>query len=308
VRPLAPRALSLLVSLLETSTGRVVEDTLDTTDLDAFELLRDCGALAVAEDVPVILCPACGDQDVAPRRIGGVLQGLCPECGYVPITNASLKAWAVDPAWLLGRLRTAFGGASRQASEELVPGTVWKVCDHKAGQRSRRILFARRLADQSTHDAFRRALSDKMERDNAVLISTTSRTAAMVSDLSMPFVHLAEIVHLRSGKLELDTERWAWCLTPAPQRQHDVSAVFSENFRIAVIDGEHYEFSARQAGVFNYLYSVKGGKSYKQSIMDDIDSPQKNPGELFRRNARQWEAFSQLVEWDDYGFYWLKRR
>jgi len=299
--------LSLLVSLLESSKGRVVEDTLDTTDRDAFELLRDCGALAVAEDVPVILCPACGDQDVAPRRIGGVLQGLCPECGYVQITNASLKAWAVDPEWLLGRLRMAFGGASRQPSEELVPGTVWKVCDHKEGRRSRRIVFARRLADQSTHDAFRRALTDKIERDNAVLISTTSRTAAMVSDLSMPFVHLAEIVHLRSAKLELDAERWAWCLTPAPQRQHDASPVFFENFRIAVIDGEQYEFSARQAGVFSYLYSVKVGKSYKHSIMDDIDSPQKNPGELFRHNARQWEAFCKLVEWDDYGFYQLRR-
>jgi hypothetical protein len=308
VRPVAPRALSLLVSLLESSKGRVVEDTLDTTDLDAFEVLRNCGALAVTEDVPVILCPACGDQDVAPRRIGGVLQGLCPECGYVPITNVSLKAWAVDPAWLLGRLRMAFGGASRQASEELVPGTVWKVCDHKEGRRSRRILFARRLADQSTHDLFRRALTDKVEWDKAVIISTTSRSVAMVSDLSMPFVHLAEIVHLRSAKLELDAERWAWCLTPAPQRQHDASPVFFENFRIAVIDGEHYEFSARQAGVFSYLYSVKGGKSYKQSIMDDIDSPQKNPSELFRHNARQLEGFDRLVAYDEHGFYWLKRR
>ncbi len=308
MRPVAPRAVSLLVSLLEESKGRVVEDLLDTSDLDAFHVLRDCGALVVAEDVPVILCPACGDQDVAPQRIRGVLQGLCPECGYVEITNASLRAWKADHDWLLGRLRMAFGIATRQDSEELVPGTVWKVGDHKAGKRTHRILLTRRLSEEAVHKAFREALVDKIERDKAVLISTTSRFAAMVSDLAMPFVHLSEIVHLRSGKLELDTERWAWCLMPAPQRQHDVSAVFAENFRIAVIDGEHYEFSARQAGVFSYLFSVKGGKSYKQSIMDDIDSPQKNPGELFRRNARQWEAFSQLVEWDDYGFYWLKQR
>jgi hypothetical protein len=135
----APRALSLLVSLLETSSGRVVEDTLDSSDRDAFEVLRDTGALVAGEDVPLILCPACGDQDVAPRRIGGVLQGLCPDCGYVPITNASLKAWAFDPSWLLGRLRMAFGIAARQDSEELVPGTLWKVGDHKAGKRSHRI-------------------------------------------------------------------------------------------------------------------------------------------------------------------------
>lgn len=306
--PLAPRALSLLVSLLEESKGRVVEDTLDTTDLDAFEVLCDCGALVVAEDVPVILCPACGDQDVAPRRIAGVLQGLCPECGNVPITNASLRAWKADHDWLLGRLRTAFGGASRQASKELVPGTVWKVCDHKAGQHTRRILLARRLSEDAVHKAFREALADKIERDNAVIISTTSRTAAMVSDLSMPFVHLAEIVHLRTGKLELDAERWAWCLKPAHLRRHTASSVFYDGYRAAIIDGEEYAFSVNQALVFEALDGEPGMKRLGSSIMADIGSPQRNPGELFRHNAQQWEAFCQLVQGDDYGFYWLKRR
>lgn len=34
---------------------------------------------------------------------------------------------------------------------------------------------------------------------------------------------------------------------------------------------------------------------------------QRNPGELFRHNARQWEGFSKLVAWDEAGFYWMKR-
>jgi predicted RNA-binding Zn-ribbon protein involved in translation (DUF1610 family) len=308
VRPVAPRALSLLVSLLEASKGRVVEDLLDTSDLDAFHVLRDCGALVVAEDVPVILCPACGDQDVAPQRIRGVLQGLCPECGYVEITNASLRAWKADHDWLLGRLRMAFGIATRQDSEELVPGMVWKVGDHKAGQRTRRIVFARRLADHSIHDAFRRTLSDKIERDKAVIISTTPKSAAMVSDLSLPFVHLAEIVHWRSGKLELDAERWAWCLKPAHLRRHTASLVFYDGYRAAIIDGEEYVFSVNQALVFEALDGEPGRKRLGSSIMADIGSPQRNPGEIFRHNTRQWEAFCQLVEWDDYGFYWLKQR
>ena len=308
MRPMAPRALSLLVSLLEATQGRIVEDLLDITDRDAFQRLCDAGALVVADDVPVILCPACGDQDVAPRRIGGVLQGLCPECGYVPITNASLKAWMADPAWLLGRLRMAFGISSRQDSEELVAGTMWKVGDYTVGRRSRRIVFARRLADQSTHDAFRRALAAKIERDNAVIIGTTSRSVAMVSDLSMPFVHLAEIIHLRSGKLELDEERWAWCLKPAHLRRHDASPIFFENFRIAVVDGYEYQFSALQAGVLACLHAATSGKSFKDTIMVEVNSAQKNPVELFRHNARQFAGFNRLVEYDDYGYYWLKRR
>jgi len=304
----APRALSLLVSLLETSSGRVVEDTLDTADRDAFEVLRETGALVVADDVPVILCPACGDQDVAPRRIAGVLQGLCPDCGYVPITNASLKAWAFDPSWLLGRLRMAFGIAARQDSVELVPGTLWKVGDHKTGKQAHRVLLARRLSEHAVHKAFREALLDKVERDSAVIISTTPKSAAMVSDVSLPFVHLAEIVHLRSGKLELDEERWAWCLKPAHLRSHADSSVFFENFRIAVVDGDEYQFSALQAAVLACLHAATGGKCFKDSIMVEVNSAQKNPVELFRHNARQFAGFNRLVDYDDYGFYWLKRR
>lgn len=307
MRPVAPRALALLVSTLETSGGRIVEEVLDAADREAFRVLRDCEALKSAEDVPLVLCPSCGEHDVEPRRIGGTLQGLCPECGYVSITNASLNAWAADPEWLLGRLRVAFGVASRQASEELVPGTLWKVGDHKEGRRSRRILLARRLADHANHKAFRDALLEKIERDNAVIIATTSKSAAMVSDISLPYVHLAEIVHFRSGKLELDEERWAWCLKPAHLRQHDASPVFFENFRIAVIDGEEYEFSALQAAVLAYLHAAKSRKCHKDSIMDDIDSSQKNPVELFRHKQRQMEGFQRIAGWDDHGFYWLRR-
>lgn len=308
MRPVAPRALALLVSTLEASGGRIVEDTLDATERDAFKALQDWKAIKSADDVPAVMCPSCGERDVEPKRIDGVLQGLCPECGYVQITNASLKSWEADQAWLLDRLRVAFGIASRQASEDLVPGTLWKVGDHKEGRRSRRILLARRLADHTTHKAFREALVDTAERDNAVIIGTTSRPAAMVSDLSLPYVHLAEIVHFRSGKLELDEERWAWCLKPAHLRQHDASPVFFENFRVAVIDGEEYEFTALQAAVLAYLYAAKVGRCFKDSIMEGIDSAQKNPVELFRHKPRQFEGFSRVAEWNEHGYYWLKRR
>jgi hypothetical protein len=248
----------------------------------------------------------CGDYDLEPRRIGGLLQGLCPECGYVPIQNASLKAWAADPEWLLGQLRVALGVAARQASEVLVPGTVWKVGDFKQGRRSRRILLARRLGEHATNKAFREALAEKIERDNAVILSTTPKSVAMVSDLALPYVHLTEIVRLRSGKLELDQERWDWCLKPAHLRSHDASPVFCENFRVAIIDGEEYTFSALQAKVLAYLHAARGGKCHKDSIMFDIASTQRNPIELFRHNKRQLEAFGRVAEWDEYGFCWLR--
>jgi hypothetical protein len=303
----APRALALLIATLETHGGKVVEDALDPGERDALHTLLECDAFVGAEDVPVVLCPCCSEHDVEPRRSKLGLQALCPECGFVPITNASLKSWAADPAWLLDRLRRAFGVAARQASQEMVPGTLWKVCDYKKGRHSRRILLARRLADHAVHKAFRDALAEKVERDNAVIVGTTPRSAAMVSDLSMPYVHLAEILHFRSGKLELDEDHWAWCLKPAHLRNHEASPVFFENYRLAVIDGEEYTFTPVQSKVLAYLHAAKGRKCHKDSIMEDIDSPQKNPYELFRHNARQMEGFRLVAEYDEYGYYWLRR-
>lgn len=307
MRPVAPRALALLVSILESSGSRLVEEALDPAEHDAFRALCDSGAVKPAEDVSLILCPVCGEHDLEPRRISCILQGLCPECGYVPITNASLKAWAGDPEWLLAQLRVAFGMAARQASQVLAPGTLWKVGDFKQGRRSRRVLLALRLGEHATNKAFREALEEKIERDNAVIIATTSKSAAMVSDISLPYVHLTEIVHLRSGKLELDQARWDWCLKPAHLRSHDASPVFHEDFRVVIMDGDEYTFSPLQAAVLAYLHAAKGQKCHKDSIMLDIDSPQKNPVELFRHSKRQMEAFGRAAEWDEFGYYWLRQ-
>jgi hypothetical protein len=83
--------------------------------------------------------------------------------------------------------------------------------------------------------------------------------------------------------------------------------VFYDKYRLAVIGGEEYEFSALQVAVLAYLHAAKGRKCHKDSIMEDIDSPQKNPVELFRHKPRQLEGFNLVAEWDDFGFYWLRR-
>lgn len=306
MRPVAPRALALLITTLESSQGRIVEETIDTSERDALHALKACDAIVTSEDVPYVLCPVCGDQDVEPKKIGQLLQGLCPECGWVRLTNTALRSWQFDAAWLMARLRMAFGIDGRQDSVALAPDFLWKIGDYKQGRQTRRILFARRLSEHRNQCALRETLTEKVERDSAVLIATTSKSAAMVSDIALPYLHLAEIVHFRSGKFELDHARWEWSLKPAHLRQHTASAMFFDNYRLAVLDGEEYAFSASQAAVFAYLHAAKGRKCYKDSIMHDIHSPQKNPLELFRHNQRQLEAFTRLVEWDEFGYYRLK--
>ena len=54
MRPVAPRALALLVSILESSGSRLVEEALDPAEHDAFRALCDSGAVKPAEDVPLV--------------------------------------------------------------------------------------------------------------------------------------------------------------------------------------------------------------------------------------------------------------
>lgn len=307
MNPVAPRALALLIQMLEAADRRIVADDLDSDERDAFDALCDCGAVKIGPDVPAVLCPWCGEHDVAPVRRAGGLQALCPDCGYVNITNAALQAWALDPEWLLGRLRRAFGIAARQASTALVPDLIWAVGIYSKGKRERRILFARRLADHAVQQALRKLLQESIPRESAALIGTSSKTAVRLDNLALPYVHLAEIVHWRSGTFELDEERWEWCLRPAHLRQHDASSTFFDQFRQAVIDGEEFTFAPRQAQVFAHLHAAKGGKCHKDSIMSGIGSSQKNPRELFRHNEQQLAGFDQLVAYNEHGFYWLKR-
>lgn len=309
MNPVGPRALALLIRSLDAADSRIVAADLDPGERDAFALLQQHDAMVSAADVAAVLCPWCGEHDVAPQRRAGRLQALCPECGYVAVTNPVLQAWTADPDWMLGRLRGAFGIAARQASTVLVPDTLWQVGQATTARRTRRVLFTRRLAQDVVLRVVRASLQASVPLESAVLIGTTARAAARLDGLDLPYLGLAEIVRWRSGKLELDDERWERSLrTTSPATGPDAGVVFSNGYRRALVVGVEYRFSVLQASFFEHLARACGEKCHKDSIMASIGSPQKNPAELFRKNRSQQEGFHRLVEQDQHGYYWLQRR
>ena len=307
MKPVAPQALKLLIAMLEMPSGGLVEDALGKDQRDAFQLLRQYKFLNEGPEAVAVMCPACGDHDVEPRMVGRELTGLCPKCGRVAIYNESLKVWKVDYARLLLQLRVALGIASRQDSDGLVENIMWKVGDYKVGRRNYRIVFARRLADYENDQEFQRALDDHIEKHNAVVIGTTPRSLFRVSDPVLSYVELFDLVHLRSGKLELDQQHWEWCLKPSHLRQHRAVSGLSEDYRVAVIDGKEYTFSKMQAEVLEYIHSAGGGRREKCLIMAHSSSKQDSPVDLFQHDADQMRAFKHFVEWDVEGFYWWLR-
>lgn len=309
MNPVGPHALGLLIRSLDAADSRIVADDLDPDDREALELLREHGAVVLAADMRAVMCPWCGEHDVAPQRRADRLQALCPDCGYVTITNPVLQAWRADPDWVLGRLRGAFGIAARQASRVLVPDTLWQVGQPTTRKRKRQVLFARRLAQNNVQHDLREALQASAPPDDTVLVGTTARSAARLEGFALPYVQLAEIVHWRSGTFELEAERWDSLLPSVQQSASEHgSGGFFDHYRRAVIDGEEFRFSIQQARVFEYLDQAGGQKCHKDSIMASIRSTQKNPVELFRHNQRQHEGFQRRVVYDEHGYYWLKRR
>jgi hypothetical protein len=308
MKPVAPRALALLAQRLEEPEGRTLAAWLDEEDQPAFRLLTDAGALVPATGPPLaVLCPYCALYDVAPERVASGLRGLCPECGYVPIDNASLQVWVPDVDWLLGRLRKALGMAARQDSQALVDPFLWKVGDAVDGRRRRRVLFARRLGEAQARGILRDALNAHVERDNGIIIGVASADRVGGDDLPLPYVHLAEMFRWRSGGLDLDESLWAWCLKPAHLRTHRVSSIFFDDYRTAIIDGVEYSFGSKQASFWEFMHAAEGSKRPKLAIMEYVGSEQPGPRELFRHNSQHMKAFQALVDSDNEGFYWLTR-
>lgn len=304
----APSALRLLVRLLEAPIGRTAQAWLEDNDQAALKALADAGAMTPCDDVVPVMCPACERHEVSPLAAGNSLRALCPECGYVPILNGSLQVTVPDVEWLLMRMRQALGIDARQNSQPLVENVLWKIGDRPEGKtRRRRILFARRLTDATTHKAILAALGDRVECDNGIIVGTTPAQHYPFSHLSLTYVHLAELFRWRTGKLELDDGLLAWCLKPAHLRSHVRSAIFDEAFRTAIIDGEEFHFSATQAQFWEQIHGLGGGRAHKTTLMAHTQSDQVGPRELFRHNAEQMRAYERLVEHDDEGFYWMKQ-
>jgi hypothetical protein len=307
VSAVAPRALTLLSRLLEAPVGRSAQAWLEDDDQSALKTLVDAGAVKRSGDAIPVMCPACERHEVAPQASGKALRALCPECGYVPIQNGSIQVMVPDVDWLLMRMRQALGMDARQDSQRLAGNTLWKVGDRPEGKtRRRRILFARRLTDASTHKAVLTALGDRVERDNGIIVGTAPAQHYPFSHLSLTYVHLTELFRWRAGRLELDDGLLAWCLKPAHLRNHLRSAIFYEGFRTAIIDGEEFHFSATQAELWEYMHGLGGARAHKTTIMAHTQSDQVGPRELFRHNADQMRAFERLVDHDDEGFYWMK--
>ncbi len=304
---IASRALGLLARLLEAPVGRSAQAWLDDDDQPALKALVDAGALKQSGDVIPVMCPACERHEVAPQAAGKVLRALCPECGYVTIQNGSIQVMVPDADWLLMRMRQALGMDARQDSQPLVDSLLWKVGHRPEGKtRRRRILFARRLTDITTHKAVMTALGDRVERDNGIIVGTAPAQHYPFSHLSLTYIHLAELFRWRAGKLELDDGLLAWCLKPAHLRNHLRSSIFYEGFRTAIIDGEEFNFTATQAEFWELMHGLSGAKAHKTTIMANTESKQESPRELFRHNADQMRAYERLVEFDAEGFYRMR--
>lgn len=307
MNPKGPHALRLLLQGLEDPTGQLHPAGLGADEQAQFKLLTDSAALVPAQGAPaVVICPGCAEFDVAPEQDGIGLRGLCSACGYVRIPADYLQRWQVDIGWVLAKLRRALGIDTRQMSQPLIDGRVWKVGDVGQKNQRRHVFLARRLTEPQAQQQLRTAVRPIVERGRSVIVGTLSRRQVDLDDVSLIYLPLDFLFHWRSGGLHLDQSLWDWCLKPPHIRNHVGSPVFSEDFRTAILEGEEYTFTDKQSQFWELLVSADGRKQQRDWMMAQIDSPQPNPRALFRHNPDQLAAFDRLVEHDDEGFHWMK--
>lgn len=302
-------AYRLLCELLEGPNETLAAALLESDDeRKALRHLQKIDALDTgAGKASAVLCPSCGLHEVAVNRSrSGRLHALCPECGHVLVPADQVDVVRVKPEWVARRIAQALKLDTRNLPQMLIEGLSWKLGDWTRGNKDvRKVIFARRLGESEIAERVRRMLDSVVERDQAILITSTIRARSQLAWPDEGYVHLPYAFNLRGSGLVLDDALFDWRLKPAHLRKRTTGGAFHSGYRGAYADGREFTFSDTQAQFFEYLDGA-GGKRHKQDVMANIDTRQDEPRELFRKNPEQLEGFNLLVASDGKGFFWLR--
>ncbi len=187
--PLEPKAVELLLSILENPGGKISGSLLSdhypkqAAALNAANLLKLCGHLPVAvsledhDDEPVALTWS-ADHDGYGY--------FSPSAGWVTVPHERLAVFGVNYPVLLAQMMVQFDLASRGAATALIPDILWEVGDARIGRRKTRtsIWFARRLYDPAIHRQIVDAAARRPNTQIRLLLTTT--TAARLPDQPIP--------------------------------------------------------------------------------------------------------------------------
>lgn len=203
--PLDPKAVELLLSILESPGGKISGSLLSDyhpkqeAALLAANLLKPCGHLPVAVSL--------ADHDDEPVALtwcaeGGSYGYFNPSAGWITVPSERTAIFSLNYPVLLAQMMVQFDLASRGGVTSLIPDILWEIGDARIGRRKARtsIWFARRLYDR----AIWRQVADTAARRSITQIRVllTSTPSARLPDQPVPghlVVSVGDVIDFVAG-------------------------------------------------------------------------------------------------------------
>lgn len=264
------------------------------------------GALVAVTNAHSILCEFCDEQHwVAPEYVGpGHYRGFCSNTGFHDFSPKLLECFALDDAWIIGKLAEALNLRLRKMP--IIGASVLHLGRVRFGPYVCELFFGRRLNDRPRFESAIVTLKEKIGAGIGVLVTSTKPELLPGSLPERCAMIMAEnALTISGGNVRVDQEV---ILAALRQPTHlpkgvGVGCRFSIGFRSCVYMGEQFRFTDKQSLAVEALYNAgnDGLPGLHQDELKGHAHTNQRMAQLFSGNS----AYGTLIKNDGSGLYWL---
>jgi hypothetical protein len=266
------------------------------------------GVLRHTGNANSVWCMACDSvHSVAAEFRGkGIYRAYCQDVGYFEVNPEDLRVLELDLAAVTALIGRGLGIPPLISAEEILPQVLYRVGSPKFGPYRTRVYFARCLDRVSYFTQVHTALEQHRDHTPVILVSTTPwQRIHRELPAGHALVSLSDVAEVRGQRLKFSEGAFLTKLRgeEVTFRAGGIGYVFSSGFRSAVVGGQAYEFTKKQAEVIEVLFEAfQSGldKMHQDEIMGSVDSSQRI-GQLFHGHP----AYGTLIMGNSHGYYWL---
>jgi hypothetical protein len=272
----------------------------------SFETLIVQGALVAVANANSILCEFCDEQHwIVPEYVGpGHCRGFCANTGFHSFSPKLIECFAVNEAWLVGRLAEAL--SLRLRKTPIGGSSLFYLGRVMFGPYPCETFYGSRLNDRSRFESAIVTLKEKIGPGIGVLLTSTRRE--LLPDVvpeRCAMIMAEDAMCISGGKIGIDQGVILAALR-APANLPKASGVgfrFSIGFRSCAYRGEQFRFTDKQSLAVEALYNAwrDGLPGLHQNELKGLAHTNQRMAQLFSGNA----AYTTLIKNDGSGLYWL---
>jgi hypothetical protein len=293
---LVDRSMQKLSWLLSTDNAYLCpEHVLHADDHDAYAHLQQIGLLQLSSQAETqVICPSCQEQWIRPMlHSDRHLQGLCLECGNVPLGIQNIGHTQLNVEEVARRLQMALSLQTRFQLTATVPGHLWRLGDLEINRKRHTLVFAHGLSN--AEHTFTQALQ-QLAPIGAIVVFGFEERPVWTTNLKAAYIPLTAVLRLRKTAFVLDD--WQSYLHTAPTLATDDTSVSSTSLHllrsshVALIEGERHSVPPDARQLLLMLLEAEGEEIHKSELAERLGKPHDfKLSALFRRCKPVQETF-----------------